>query len=210
MDQGIFEQFEKVKNKSFADRKWLDSGRQKLMVHMEMNPGTHAARGAGILHTLGATFRHMAIPVSLMLLVVAAAGGVSIASASALPGDALYPWKNMKEKVSLALKVGKEKKIDYQIKIVDRRLQEVAELSVKPAVDLKNLKVATINAGEQIEATESDIALLELDNDNNATLEATVKLQATLDTHEKLIDKLDREGVAHGELKDTAEIIKTR
>lgn len=64
-----------------------------------------------------------------MLIVVLGIGGISGASASALPGDALYPVKtNIKEKIEEAISFTPEAKIAYRKRIIETRLQETEDL----------------------------------------------------------------------------------
>lgn len=94
---------------------------------------------------------HMAKLVGVsMLIVILGIGGISGASASALPGDTLYPVKtNIKEKVEEVIAFTPEAKIAYRKRIIETRLQETEQLIALNRLTPENQHEIDLNIHDQ-------------------------------------------------------------
>ena len=107
-----------------------------------------AADWAGAAHSIGQALRHVLQPrarstwpvIASVCIVVAlvAAGGTVVASADALPGDALYTVKTTAEDVQLALSPNDLHSAELHLTFADRRLGEAAAcLDQERSADLR-------------------------------------------------------------------------
>ncbi|MDO8641112.1 MAG: DUF5667 domain-containing protein, partial [Nitrosarchaeum sp.] len=189
----IFEKFEKLKKIDIADPIWIKSNREKLLSHISFNSQifvkqpiaqktgfTFNSLVKGLLHPAPATF-------ALAFLIVF---GLAAQAGSALPGDALYGVKLVNESVKSALTVSNQGKIDYEIELVGKRFQEVAELSLAQVPDIEKIVVAQESAHKQLETTQDKVIKLEDSQTSKDALDTTVKLISTVETQKKIIDTL--------------------
>ncbi|MFH1769901.1 MAG: BsuPI-related putative proteinase inhibitor [Parcubacteria group bacterium] len=197
MRYDILEQLKRIKHKDIVDKQWLLTTRQRLQDYIVATPGAiTTAMPTARWRVWGMIFR----PAPIMLaFVIVLTVGASMAAGSTLPGDALYPWKvSINENVKLALTKGEADRIEYQIEKVSKRFTELTELAFKPMDDLNVIAEANAKAGVQLEETEKAIEELGLTNDE-AALDATVKLKAALDTQKAVIDHIENVAPEQGD-----------
>lgn len=133
------------------DKAWLE--KQRL----------HFARLAGPQRTLAASFgfsklRLATVLVAVALVASAGVGTVNQAQA-ALPMSFLYPVKLLSEQIQEIFVLGNEKKMDFALKLAERRFEEVeviaaAERGVEGQANEAAVVAAILRAGENIEKTE--------------------------------------------------------
>ncbi len=84
----------------------------------------------------------------LLVFVLAGTGTVSAAQ-GALPGDLLYPVKvSINEKVEVALAPTPAAKVQVQVRLAERRVDEARELSVRGRLDKKTAETLTVDFDE--------------------------------------------------------------
>ena len=73
-------------------------------------------------------YRHLAVAMTSMSLALLVGVGTVAASGNALPGDLLYPVKEKREEVQLALTFSKKDKALTQLALSERRTEEISKL----------------------------------------------------------------------------------
>ena len=105
----------------------------------------------------------------LLVFVLAGIGTVSAAQ-GALPGDLLYPVKvSVNEKVEIALAPTPAAKVEVQVRLAERRIDEARELSVRGRLDDKTAKTLTDDFDEH---SAQALALTEPDEQEAASAPA--------------------------------------
>lgn len=132
-------------------------------------------------------------PTMAMALVIAIlfGGGVSLGAEKALPGDTLYPVKvGINEEVRSWIAISEESKADWEVKRVERRLEEAEELATKGTFN----DGARANLEAQFEAhaekVKNRIEKLETKKNFNAAVDVSSKFEKSLKEHEKRLNKL--------------------
>jgi hypothetical protein len=117
--------------------------------------------------------------IAMALVVVTFAGGAMVASASALPEDALYPVKLATEQVRLALASAPEDRAIVQLSIAEHRLAEATTLAEQGDDD--DAVIATSAYTEYVASAAAGLAQLETVDAKTAELVA--QMQARLREH---------------------------
>ncbi|MEK7147159.1 MAG: DUF5667 domain-containing protein [Patescibacteria group bacterium] len=117
------------------DKRWLKNQRAYFTRIMNIEETIKAARPI--------FFRKTAVIALTVLLVFLGIGGGAINSAqAALPSDALYPLKLFTEKIQGLLVIGNENKIDFALKLAEKRLEEIEKETERNGNSEKNERVA--------------------------------------------------------------------
>ena len=110
------------KEKQFLETRLLELVRTKTPIRLE-------GQRSPFISFNFLSFKFMPIAI---LLIVLLGGGVSFAAEGALPGDALYPVKvGVNERVRAALALGLEADAEWNVRQIERRLEEAEELSAE-------------------------------------------------------------------------------
>ncbi len=232
--------FKKIK--SASRQIYLDSNRKKMMKnqiveYVQRNPVRISGNQRLILHNPIFNFLTLSPMKALVLaLVVLLSGGTTVfAAENSQPGDVLYPVKvNINEEVVSTLHFYKDKKADWEVTRVERRLQEANELTQAGELteDLKNtidnlvvdhtdkirslvddLKSDTDNEDEVVGIDEHLTSVLDEYNDELDNLEvdkADLDLENDQDIEVSDIDETveDVEGVESTEAPEMAEDVE--
>ncbi len=102
-------------------------------------------------------------------------GGTTFASSNSLPGDTLYPIKQIKEKIEISLKVSAEAKAKLQSQFAEERLKELSRLR------MQNPPKATLSNSQQI-------------NNQSNENEAKINLQNAIETLTTVKENLEAKG----------------
>lgn len=89
--------------------------------------------------------KNMFIPLLLVAALLGSGAGVTYASQSSLPGDALYPVKLVSEKAQTVLIIDDAKEANLHLKFSSERLEEVEELAKKGEKNPEHVKLAVDN-----------------------------------------------------------------
>ena len=145
------------------------------------------------------------IPV-ILILAVALSGGTAAAAQNALPGDALYVVKTeINESVLAAFSWSAEKKAEFQERLIEKRLDERAELIEKSKITpLLEEKVAK-QIEKHVNKTKELVAKLEKKGNDLAVEAVLGKLDNYLEARKEALEK---SGEAQPELKAKAEEMK--
>ena len=179
MKQDIFEQFKILAKSDIADPAWVQATRKKLMAYVSLHSKTKSR-----LTWFRYAF-HMT-PAILAVIVIFATTGVSLAAQSTIPGDALYPWKIAVESIESVLIVGVQERAKFEVVRTTKRLQEVAELSVRKESDQKIVAEAKDRLEIQVKVATEKIAEAAVE-DKTKALETAVALGSALQAHEQVL-----------------------
>lgn len=132
--------------------------------------------------------------VGALLLVIICGGSLTYASASALPGDLLYPIKiNIKENIEASLQTEPEEKLAWQEKRVERRLNEIKDLKVKKDLSPKDVLIAKTVLKEHVADLKNTLAELKETGKEDVILATGAKL---LPQSEEALDKEIKEDIS--------------
>jgi len=120
------------------------------------------------------------IMVSAFIAIISIGSLSQFASNDALPGDTLYPVKIAHEKIRLAATNGEARKIDFEIRQTEKRIQEATQLAQEEKLDtetqediaevIKGLTQKVKNHIEEVKVNDPESALI-----LNSELKSTIK-----------------------------------
>ncbi len=115
-------------------------------------------------------------------------GTVSFASENTVPGDVLFPVKvHVNENVRGVVAVTSKAKAEWEVRLVERRLEEVEKLAVIPNVSPLVQQIAEENLAQYTKHVEERIAKFEEDEDEEDAMETASKLSEVFNTHEQVL-----------------------
>jgi len=128
-----------------------------------------------------------------LLLTIIGVGGLTYASASALPGDLLYPIKiNIKEKIEEKLAFTMEEKNTVKYKKIETRFKEVETLIKKNKITPEKRAIAETGIATEKQNIENNLEVMSKEDPEVANLTKT-NLEALIQTHQEKIDTLIEE-----------------
>ena len=113
----------------------------------------------------------------------------SLASGDALPGDTLYPVKIAHEEIKLATTVNTKKKISYEIRRTEKRIQEATELATHNGLDSNKQVEIAKNIKKQTDKVQEHIKEVTIDNPEDA-LALNAELKSTIKVHAAALKKV--------------------
>lgn len=165
-------------------------------------------------------FKHMPI-LAIILAVVLGGGGTVAAAQNDLPGDALYGVKLASERVAENFTGGGEARINFEVRLAERRAAEIATLKAKaraeaeaqaqaaptepaPAVAIEGERAAHVERAvehleRRVERMQERVEKLKA-KDTEGTLRAAAVIEAKLEVWEDLLDAVE-EATTKAELK---------
>jgi len=156
---------------------------------------------------------HMRMALAGLLLFVFAGIGTVSAAQGALPGDLLYPVKvSVNEKVEIALAPTPAAKVEVQVRLAERRIDEARELSVRGRLDDKTAKTLTDDFDEH---SAQALALTEPDEQEveDAPVQAMMtiliaapEIEKTASVPEKEKPSVKKSGGRRSELKESLRV----
>lgn len=124
-------------------------------------------------------------------------GSVSFASENAVPGDALFPVKvHVNENVRGAVAVTPKAKAEWEVRLVERRLEEVEKLATTQNVTPVVQQIAEDNLAQYTKHVEDRIAKFEEDEEDEDAMETASKLSEVFNTHEQVLAGLSANAVS--------------
>lgn len=128
-----------------------------------------------------------------LLLAIIGVGGLTYASASALPGDLLYSIKiNIKEKIEEKLAFTMEEKNTVKYKKIETRFKEVETLIKENKITPEKRAIAEIGIATEKQNIENNLEVMNKEDPKVADLTKT-NLEALIQTHQEKIDTLIEE-----------------
>lgn len=132
------------------DAAYTHAARQRFHARLATEQRRQAARPRWI----AAPLRRLAIPLAAVAVLSASGVGLVTASAAALPGSPLYPIQRAQEQVALRLARTPQQQVAFQLRLVDRRIQQVQiaeRRQASPAV-IEALTAGMVNASTRAAA----------------------------------------------------------
>ena len=115
---------------------------------------------------------------------------VSFASENTIPGDMLYPVKiYVNESARTVLAVTPIAKAEWEVRLAERRLEEVEKLAMLPGVSEESIARAENNFNKHTERIQEHIVKFEKNNDSENAVATAGKLTDMLRKHESTLDK---------------------
>ncbi|MEK7554594.1 MAG: DUF5667 domain-containing protein [Patescibacteria group bacterium] len=152
------------------------------------------------------------MPIYAVILVVAllGGGGVSAAAQGSLPGDTFYPVKvGFNEKVGAAFRVSEDSRANYEVRLMERRLEEAEEVAAKGDLDAEVKTQIEENFEAHADRVEDRIADFEAKEDFAPAADIALKFHASLEAHGQILVKLAEQAEA-APAADIAVAVRTR
>ncbi len=149
--------------------------------------------------------RLVAIPLSVLLVVVVGIGVSANVALSSLPGDMLYPIKLVTENVRISLTWQGKEKAKLKTEFANRRLDEVKTLAKQPNVSKEHIKVAMNDFKDKVESAKQDLAVVKEQGSAHEVVEAAKALDVQTQEYDKKLTEVKQEFSKEikAELKDT-------
>lgn len=196
MEELFFRKLKKAKAEIKLDAKKKETIRSNIIYFIEASEvGKETGVFGKAVSTPGIFWRFIKpTPIAVViLLVLAAGGGISLAAENSLPGDVLYPVKIFSEETRGFLIFTPEARADWEVKLTERRLEEMTRLAAKSrlseaaAGELGNkFETAAGRAKTKIEEIQTTGKLQEASN-------AFARFEALLRANEKILNFLGEE-----------------
>lgn len=124
----------------------------------------------------------------LVIMGLLMGGSASFAAENAVPGDVLFPVKvHVNEQVRGAVAVSPKAKAEWEVRLVERRLEEVEKLATTPSALPEAQQVAVQNLSDYTKHVEDRISKFEDDEDSEDALETALNLANVLGAHETIL-----------------------
>jgi hypothetical protein len=145
----------------------------------------------------------------LLLLSVIVSGGVAVGAENALPGDILYPVKiGVNEEVRGWLIVSEQSKADWEVRRVERRLEEAEELTADSSLNIENREKIEANFEAHADRVKKRIEKFEGKENFKSAVDISSKFEASLKAHQEILNKLS--GEAREDVKKEVKPIQVR
>ncbi len=153
--------------------------------------------------------RKLSYSLASLLIIFGSTSGVALAAQNSLPGDLLYPMKTqVNEKVLGWAMTSQEAKVNYEIGLVQLRLEEIEKISVQNKLDDKKSAATKVLLDSHITSAKSKISNIKKQKGKNAGIEASATLEASLNAHAKVLDTIIIEKEKESESDSKASEIK--
>ena len=127
-----------------------------------------------------------------ILLVIIGTGGLTYVSASALPGDFLYPVKRVAENIQVQFASTPAKKVAFKSKIIETRFKEAEELIKTNKITDEKQAIIESSIAENKKDIKDNLEIMSKENPEVATI-AQTNLDTLIETHQDAIDTLTDE-----------------
>ena len=167
--------------------------------------GTHPVReGFTIRHlwqrsSIFSSLKNLKLMPIIIAIFILLGGSVSASAENSLPGDFLYPVKiSVNEKVISAFKLSSDAKANWEVRIAERRLEEAEHIAIgtdaNVSGDMRSEAIAKIreNFEKQESRIQDRIAKLEAEGNTQAAVSLSSKLEASLETHATILNRLEQ------------------
>lgn len=164
--------------------------RNVLVRHVKVNPVDSAVLNArGIPSPFNINNFRNKKGISILVIVGLLMGGtVSFAAESTVPGDALFTVKvHVNENVRGVVSVTSKAKAEWEVKLVERRLEEVEKLAMAPDVTPEVQQIAEQNLERYTERVKNRIEKFDDDEDDEDAMEVASNLSEVFNVHEQVL-----------------------
>lgn len=133
------------------------------------------------------------------MIVVILMGGFSLGADSAMPGGILYPVKvNINEEIRSQLAFSQRAKVAWDIRRVERRMEEAEQMAVRGTGDASSRAVVEANFQAYADRVSDRIHDMEARGDARAAAEAASNFEASLKAHQAILARLSGESATAG------------
>lgn len=148
-------------------------------------------------------FRNIKTMPVLVILGLLMGGSVSFASENTVPGDILFPVKvHINERVRGAVAVTPQAKAEWELHLVERRLDEIEKLATLPEVSSDAKDIAQDNLEKYTERAKERISKFEDEDNDEDALAVAGQLTEILRAHETIISILEEDSTNDEEVSD--------
>ena len=162
-----------------------------LVRHMKLNPVDSTVLSARGIPTPFFNINNFRNKKGISILVIGSllmGGTVSFAAENTVPGDVLFPVKvHVNENVRGAVAVTPKAKAEWEVRLVERRLEEVEKIAILPNVLPEIQQLAEENLSRYTKHVENRIAKFEEGEDDEDAMETASKLSDVFNTHEQVL-----------------------
>jgi hypothetical protein len=137
-------------------------------------------------------FKHSFTYASIAILIIGTTA-TSFAAEQSLPGDILYPIKTgVNEKIAKTLSVTRTQKAKVNVKLVDKRMEELTEMVVKEKDTPEKIDTIVAQLEENKKELQNYIAQVEVNNseDSEDALEIYTELESVVDAHLDILEDI--------------------
>lgn len=191
----IITSIKKLADNISLDRGWLVRTRKNLVAYMHNHPHTTSLRQP-IASTVSRwfSFPHRFFrfaPAAVLAMVVIALTSVSVAARTSLPGDPLYSWKlGFNESIESVFAIGATRQAQFQISLVERRLNELSEVMARPNMSPQSASLARATLEVQTTIANDKLSRVASLNSESA-LQTALEFDAKLKAHKEIINLLE-------------------
>src|SRR3989338_915829 len=124
----------------------------------------------------------------ILIIALLVGGGASLVAEQSLPGDAMYTVKvGVNEEVRDWLTLSNKAQANWEVRKVERRLEEAEKLSVEGQLNDETKVKIEERFDRLTEAFAKETAKMEAKEDTNASFEAHSNFEASLKAHERIL-----------------------
>ena len=124
----------------------------------------------------------------ILIIALLVGGGASLVAEQSLPGDAMYTVKvGVNEEVRDWLTLSNKAQANWEVRKVERRLEEAEELSAEGQLNTETKVKIEERFDRLTEAFAKETAKMEAKEDMNASFEAHSNFEASLKAHERIL-----------------------
>lgn len=127
----------------------------------------------------------------VVIILVSATGGTSIAAKYSIPGDILYPVKiNLNEKVETFTAISPEAKATVEARHVGERLTEAEQLSNENKLNDKIKTQLEVKFSQDLQNTMAHVNALNTSGDKESAKKVKVNIENSLQRHKDTVNEL--------------------
>jgi hypothetical protein len=156
--------------------------RERLYHFMEQNPLPQTV-------PMTALFRKYAVAFTALIIILGVSG-VSVAAEGTTPGNMLYPIKQMNEKIASSLIFSEKAKLRWEMRKVERRLEEAEKLAAKESLEAKRVAYLEEDFEKRARKINEKIAEYELKNKMAEAAEFSSNFETSLRAHDQILTKI--------------------
>ncbi|MFA5778391.1 MAG: hypothetical protein WC870_02825 [Candidatus Paceibacterota bacterium] len=169
-------------------------------------------RNTRLYYFMTGGYRYKFAPAFMIILIVILTGGTSTFAEKAIPGNFLYVAKILiNEPIIEALSLSEEKKVEWQGKLVERRLEEAQKLVSRNSLDENTrifLEDKIKNQIDEFSVSANELALQKNESTNSSDL--NIRLQASLKAYRNVLTTLsDKTDIETNTKKETKKLLAT-
>lgn len=159
--------------------------KERILEHIQKTPVPSKWYSSKVLQSWFVFNPLYAIPIVLVLLVMAG-GGTGIVAQKSLPGDALYPFKiHLNENIESMAAVTTEADAEVELMQATRRLEEVEDLKVQGNLSPQAVSEVKDNFSNKVNSLNKNLEKIEKRGNTRASSEINQKFKNKITEHYK-------------------------